>query len=283
MKKSQIYNIGKDFWISNNNIDNIIINIIELTKTQLFLIDEIEDKYLQSITKDFERFKNWESIEYIINKANFYSLDFYVDNRVLIPRNPTEILVDKALESIINYENLTLIDVWTWSSCIAISILKNTDKIKYSYVLDISEKALEVSEINLKKYFLENKITQIKSNLLQKILGETDYKISDNIIITANLPYIKDKDFKNIDKNTLKYEPKIALFWWEKTWFEIYENLIHQCLILKKQNPFKKIILFIEIWFDQFEYSKNYLKNLWLNWNYYNDNNWINRCLRIKF
>ncbi len=176
-----------------------------------------------------------------------------------------------------------MIDIWTWSSCIAISILKNTKKIKYAYVLDISEKALEVSKKNLEKHNLQNKIIQIKSNLLQKILLKEEYKLSNTIVITANLPYIKDWDYENMDKQTLKYEPKIALFWWKKTWFELYENLIYQCFVLKKQNPDKKIVLFIEIWFDQYKYSKNYLKKKWLVWIFFKDNNWINRCVKIKF
>ena len=303
MKKSNLYKIGDDFWINQNNIENIIKNITNLSKTELFLSEEIPDKHIQQIKNNFERLNAWEPIEYIINNAQFYSLDFYVDNKVLIPRNDTEIMVDKALETIVNItppssitfqstplekgrwnnENITLIDIWTWSSCIAISILKNTNKIKYSYVIDISSKALEVSKINLEKHSLTKKIIQIKSNLLQKLLWVTGYKISENIIITANLPYIKNKDFKNMDINTIKYEPSLALFWWEKTWFEIYENLIHQCQTLNKQFSNSKITLFIEIGFDQFDYSKQYLENIWLKWDYYKDNCWINRCIKIKF
>jgi release factor glutamine methyltransferase len=50
-------------------------------------------------------------LEYIINNAEFYSLDFFVDLRVLIPRNDTEIMVDKAIDTILEYETSTLIDV----------------------------------------------------------------------------------------------------------------------------------------------------------------------------
>lgn len=283
MKKSQIYEIWKDFWINSNIIEKIIINSTKLSKTQLFLSEEIWDIYYEEIFNNLNRVKSWEPIEYILNKAEFYSLDFFVDSRVLIPRNDTEIMVDKALDSIINNENSTLIDIWTWSSCIAISILKNTNKIKYAYVIDISKKALEVSLINLKKHFLDKKVIQIKSNLLEKILQDNEYKITDNIVITANLPYIKNKDYSNMDIETIKYEPKIALYWWEKTWFEIYENLIYQCKKLKNINLNKKITLFIEIWFDQYEYSKNYLEQNLLKWIYYSDNSWINRCVKIKF
>jgi len=85
-----------------------------------------------------------------------------------------------------------------------------------------------------------------------------------------------------MDENTIKYEPKLALYWWEKTWFELYESLIHQCITLKKQFQNKKIILFIEIWFDQYKYSKQYLENIWLQWDYFKDNGWIIRCIKIN-
>jgi methylase of polypeptide subunit release factors len=115
----------------------------------------------------------------------------------------------------------------------------------------------------------------------------------ESIIITANLPYIKNWDFKNMSFKTLKYEPKMALFWWKNTGFELYEKLINEIIKLKiyksrnlinhKQSDFKVIILFIEIWFDQYEYSKKYLENLWLKYEYFKDNTWIYRCIKINF
>jgi release factor glutamine methyltransferase len=50
-------------------------------------------------------------LEYILENAEFYSLDFFVDNRVLVPRNDTEIMVDKAIEKIVELDNSTLIDI----------------------------------------------------------------------------------------------------------------------------------------------------------------------------
>jgi len=70
-------------------------------------------------------------------------------------------MVDKAIDEIVNQNNITLIDIGTGSGCIPISILKNTEKIKKCYVIDISKKALEISKINITKYNLDNKITQI--------------------------------------------------------------------------------------------------------------------------
>jgi len=262
------------------NRELIIRKITGLSKEQLFLnppLNPLPNKEGKLFDEYMDRLSKWEPIEYIVNNAVFYGLDFYVDNRVLIPRNDTEVMVDLVLK-----ENKTsiLIDVWTGSSCIPISILKNVDNISNCYVVDISDEALEVSKINIEKYNLEDKIIQLKWDLLKPFLSNNNYKLEKNIIITANLPYIKDKDYKNMDKSVIEYEPRIALYWWKKTWFELYQKLIKQCLELKKNH---NITLFIEIGFDQKQVAKDFLEDLWLKYEIFKDNWGIYRCVRVKF
>lgn len=281
MKKIEIFKIWKDLWLETNKIEKILQKITNTTKSQLFLLDKIDVSYLETIKKSFNKLVTGEPIEYIINNAEFYSLDFYVNSNVLIPRNDTEIMVDKAIETIIKYNWVSLIDIGTWSSCIAISILKNSSKVTNCYAIDISKKALEVSKINIEKHWLNNKIIQINSDLLKCFHWKNDFVLNKNVIITANLPYIKNEDFENMDKETIKYEPALALFWWKDTWFELYEKLIKECFKLKNIYNIKSLILFIEIWFDQKEHSSKYLTNLWLEHYYYKDNWWIERCIKI--
>lgn len=210
----------------------------------------------------------------------FYSLPFYVDKRVLIPRNDTEILVDKALKNIL--ESDLLIDIWTWSWAIAIAINKNIS-LKETFWLDISKEALEVAKINLEINNLSNKIKLVNSDLLEVFL-ENKIKLNNkDIIFTANLPYIKNWDFQNMDKEVLDLEPHIALFGWEKTWFEMYEKLIWQIIKLTEKSNLNKVILFIEIWFDQYDYSNQYLSNLWLKFEYFKDLNNIYRVIKVIF
>ena len=270
---------------NNKNINLIIQKITGLTKGQLFLNPEVNPKFDKDIEKSIKRFDEWEPIEYIINNAEFYSLDFYVDNRVLIPRDDTEIMVDLAIETIVSLNKVTLIDVWTWSSCIPISILENTNLVDNTYVIDISDKALEVSKINIEKHGFTKKIEQVKTSLLNSLSSsrEREYKFNKNIIITANLPYIKDDDFSNIDKETMEFEPALALYWWKETWFELYEKLIDQCIEIKKVNEIKKLVLFIEIGFDQKEYCEKYINKMLLKCKIFKDNSGVERCVRIEF
>lgn len=280
MKKNDLIKKYTDLWLKISHLNDIIQAELDISKSGLFLIDEIEEKKIKLIEKKIGRLKKGEPIEYIINKSNFFSIDFYIDNRVLIPRNDTEIMVEQAIKEIKKYNDILLIDVWTWSSCIPISISKNTS-LNEILVIDISKDALKVSKKNIIKHNLKNKIKQINWDLLEDIIkNKFKYK---NLIITANLPYIKNDDFENMSKETIAFEPSIALFWWEKTGFELYENLINQILSLKNDNNFENIILFIEIWFDQYDYTKNYFKKHNLKHEYFKDNFWINRCIKIVF
>ena len=283
MKKTELYKIWRNSRLESKKMEQILLKITDLSKSQLFLLDEIEEKHLKDIKSAFHRLEEWEPLEYIINKAEFYSQDFYVDSRVLVPRNDTEIMVDKAIETLLDYDWITLIDVWTWSSCIAISILKNTNKINNCYVIDISDNALDVSKKNINKHNLDKKIKQIQWDLIKEILWNTDYELNKNIIITANLPYIKNEDFWNIDKETMEFEPALALYGWKETWFELYEQLIREATQLKSLNNLNSLTLFIEIGFDQKEYSEKYLKNLNLKFEIFKDNSDIERCIKIEF
>lgn len=249
--------------------------ITGLSKEQLFLSSPQLSNEQQDILDNFiERFNTWEPIEYMINSTNFYGLDFFVDNRVLIPRDDTEILVKEAIHTIQSKEISCLYDIWTGSWAIALSITKNCPQLQHITAIDISKKALEVSSLNREKHQLIDKVTLLESNLLENIS-----KLSETCIITANLPYIKDSDHENMDLETITYEPDLALYGWKETWFELYETLIAEILERKWTNT---IYLFIEIGFDQYAYSKKYLTNKWLNFEYFKDSGWIQRCIKIE-
>lgn len=253
-----------------------------LSKSQLFLCNSLPRINNQWIEKITELWEKKYPFEYIIQKAEFYWLELYVDERVLIPRNDTEIMVDSAINKINSYTSeITYLDIWTWSSCIPIAVLKNINKnnIYKSYVIDISNDALEVSKINLKAHLLTDTVQQLQWSLLEPAAS----KLTDtDLVITANLPYIKDNDYINMDKETVQYEPDLALYWWKDTWFELYETLINQLRNIKKEKNIQNIFLFIEIWFDQERYSQEYLKKLWFTYNLHTDNWWITRCIEIN-
>lgn len=280
MLKQEIYSQLSDYF-DNYQISEILSQHTGFTKNQLFFCEEIKNFSLQDLDKYISQAKQAIPFEYIIQKAEFYNLDFFVDNRVLIPRNDTEIMVDCVLNLLHKNKSSrpVLFDIWTGSSCIPIAVLQNTKNISQCFVVDISQKALEVSKINIHKYNLENHISQYHGSLLEPLLSQ---KLKNSeIIITANLPYIKDKDFENMSPETIQNEPSSALYWGPVTWFELYEKLISQADTLQK-SQWCIINLFIEIGFDQSQYAQNYLQKIWKEYWVYKDNSWIDRCIAIK-
>ena len=208
----------KKYWIKSEILDLILMKNLKISKKELFLIDEIDKKFIKSIEIDLEKFKKWVPIEYILEKANFFWIDFFVDNRVLIPRNDTEILVSECLK-LDNIDNFLIIDIWTWSSAILASIVQNTNIKKWIWI-DISKEALEVAKKNIKNLKLEKKVILLKSDLLEILLRDSKSSSEwhlwgevifwKNLLITANLPYIKENDFKNMSKEVIQFEPNFS-------------------------------------------------------------------------
>lgn len=148
-------------------------------------------------------------------QTNFYGRDFYVDKNVLTPRPETEQIIDEVLilcgkpilpgvkpkKSVLNPNNLTILDVGTGSGCIAITLKKELPTTTI-YASDVSREAIKIAQKNARN--LGASIHTIISYLLQKVNITPD-------IIVANLPYV-DKSWDWLDQESLKEDPDLALF-----------------------------------------------------------------------
>ncbi len=285
MKKQEYFDAGIAAGLKPSQIEGVLCQVLGITKEELYTTRVISASYIYKVQQAFYKINSWISEEYTLWKASFYSRDFSVDSRVLIPRNDTELLVEKALKEIhldTRVNNTFYIDVGTGSACIPISIVKEMHPLKFEkvFALDISSQALELAKKNILQHnvdFIELRKSDILSDVFhEKILH------GKNIFITANLPYIKNGDYKNMDKSVISQEPSIALYGGEKTGFELYEKLIKQCFQLKEIHKLKNIELFIEIGFDQYEISKNFLQDLGLWFEYFRDDANIYRVIHIE-
>lgn len=173
---------------------------IEYQKIPLHLSDEAD--ITEDINHKLQRLADGEPLAYVINNKTFYGLDFYVDSRVLIPRPETEILAETALSYMKSMTSPVVLDICTGSGCIP-SVLLSERPDAYADVLDISGKALEVSDINLKKY-ASGRYGLIKADAFSCTFSKT-YDI-----VTCNPPYLSENEWVKSDKS-LKYEPKNAL------------------------------------------------------------------------
>ena len=188
----------------NNNLSKELIFYLKeklgLSDISIFIEDyKLSKEEKNSINYFIEQKKNGVPLDYILQNSSFYNSDFFVDERVLIPRPETEILVDY-----INNLNLTpgikILDAGVGSGCIGASLAKVNPK-TIVYGLDNSFDVLQVANINKKKLELDN-FYLINSKWLNSLKENTF-----NIVV-SNPPYIAPFD-SHLDK--LKHELISAL------------------------------------------------------------------------
>lgn len=181
---------------------------------------ELESGLADRFWSLFDRFCAGEPVAYITGRKEFYGLDFYVDDRVLIPRPETELLVAKVLEAARQMEEqVKILDVGTGSGCIAIALAKNLLRAKIVGV-DIAAGALEVANKNANAHGVTDRVTFMTSDLLSDVGGPFE-------IVVANLPYIGKKKYNFLSKAPFDYEPHVAFFGGENGLF-LYERLFEQ-------------------------------------------------------
>ena len=167
---------------------------IYLNKEKIFT--DSEDILIENFIK---KKKEGIPLDYILNSTKFYEEEFYVDERVLIPRPETELLVDY----INNYDfprKIKILDAGTGSGCIGISIATKNPKFEV-YGSDYAINSLNVAKINKKNLDVAN------FHLIQADWLCCFHEKSFDVII-SNPPYIAEED---PHLNDLKHEPYQAL------------------------------------------------------------------------
>lgn len=142
-------------------------------------------------------------IQYLLHKAFFYGLPFYVNPHVLIPRPETELLVEKALAFI--KPGMSVLDVGTGPGTIAIALShKLGDSVRITAV-DVSEPALKVAKINQKTLN-----TSVDFRPAGDLFAPVDGERFD--LIVSNPPYIDEALKPTLEPEVLWHEPSGALF-----------------------------------------------------------------------
>ncbi len=173
-------------------------------------------------------------LAYIFGRKEFYARDFLVTPAVLIPRVETESIIN-LVKQLKLPESPRLVEVGTGSGCVAITL-----KLEFpeSEVIasDVSEPALEIAWQNSLYHHAEIEFYQ--SNLFRDFeFNRVDCFADDKYnlelddrhfdVVVANLPYV-NPDWEWLDKTTLSYEPKRALYSTTKNGLSFYERFFKE-------------------------------------------------------
>ena len=225
---SDIMGVTREFLIVNNHV-NIPENIIK--------------KYNVAIKRRINR----EPVAYITGKKEFWNEDFVVNNTTLIPRPETELLIYKVINFFKN-KRINILDIGTGTGCILLSILKELSFSRGTGI-DIVAKAIKTAKLNSKNLNLLN-----RSKF--KICDLNKYNTGKYDLIVSNPPYIASKDIKNLSKDIINYEPKIALNGGIDG-LDLIKKVIYISDRLLKRNG----LLALEIGFNQYQKVSSILRN----------------------
>lgn len=142
-------------------------------------------------------------VAYLTNKAYFCDLEFYVDERVLIPRSPISELIQNHFTPMLAHEPSRIMDLCTGSGCIGIACAFAFPDAEVDLV-DISTGALEVAEINIQDHGVEQQVIPMRSDLFND-LPAVKYDL-----IVSNPPYVDEEDMNSLP-DEYRHEPELGL------------------------------------------------------------------------
>lgn len=215
--------------LQNSEIEAILSFVIQKSKEFLYTYPEkkISLKEYNLYQRLVQKRENNTPLAYILGEKEFYNLNFKVNKNVLIPRPETELIIDEVLKikEINKDKSVNIIDIGTGSGCIIVTLAKLiTNKMNF-FGLDIDKKALKIAKENSILNNVDTKINFIYSDLFSFFTKNKDKLASINII-TANLPYLTNKEFKA--EKSIQEEPvkaliasKNGLYYYEKLFDEI--------------------------------------------------------------
>lgn len=243
---------------------------------------ELKDGFLlnncqkEKIEKDFCELLSFKPVQYITNVAPFFGHDFYVDERVLIPRFDTELIVEEALKVL--YPGDHVIDICSGSGCIGIS-LAYEKPIDISF-LDISEKAKEVLDINYDRIlrntdsYINRECQFYRTDILTEPVPVGTQSMD---VVVSNPPYIAKEAVGHLDRNVLE-EPLLALCGGEDG-LDFYRPIAKEAFRILKKNGY----VFLECGIGQSEEISDILSGSgFVETEVIKDYNGINRLVKSK-
>jgi release factor glutamine methyltransferase len=238
LKEAEIDNYRKEAEI-------LVSEIFGLSSIELFIEEhEPGTRQIQALEEALDKRCRHVPLAYIFNKASFYGSEFYIDERVLIPRPETEILVE-SVSNFLNSNKLsdkTVVDIGTGCGNIAISLTKHLSSCKIM-ATDICPQAIEVARKNIKNFGFEANITLLEGDLFAALKGY-EGKID---VVVSNPPYISEVEMNGLSAEVSR-EPYISLYGGQDG-LDLYRRFFQKAATYLSKNG----LMVLEIGYNQAE------------------------------
>jgi release factor glutamine methyltransferase len=197
------YLSGKQIDAARLEAELLLAATLNLDRVGLYVNFErpLDAAELAAFREKVRRRAQREPVQYILGKAEFWSLTFNVSPAVLVPRADTEVLVEEALNRIEG--EARVLDVGTGSGVIAIALAREKPDIKVT-ALDCSEEALDVARGNAQRNGVAGRVSCLTGDLAKLPSGPFDLMVS-------NPPYIPTGEWAKLMPEVRIYEPRQAL------------------------------------------------------------------------
>ena len=181
----------------------MVEDALRMTRSDLIFEGDlsIEPAALNTLDGMLRRRLAGEPVQYILGSADFMGLRFFVDERVLIPRQDTETLVEAALIDVRGLHQCRVLDLCTGSGCVGLSVKSLAPQARVT-LTDISRDALEVARKNADALGLD--VTLRRGDLFEAV-GRERFDV-----VTANPPYIPRAELPQLQRE-VRFEPAMAL------------------------------------------------------------------------
>ena len=193
--------------------DNAWDEAQQLVLNALYLPADVPEAMYQSRLTDVEktrvvhfiqeRLGSRKPVAYLTNSSWFCGLEFYVDERVIVPRSPIGELISQQFNGLISTSPKRILDMCTGSGCIAIACAVAFPDAEVDAV-DLSLDALDVAQINIERHQLSHRVFPISSDLFNDI-PQDKYDL-----IVTNPPYVDQEDLDDMPEE-FHFEPELAL------------------------------------------------------------------------
>jgi release factor glutamine methyltransferase len=184
----------------------LIAHALGCTRVQLYTgFDKpLGDEELAKIRGLIKRRLAGEPIAYLVGEQEFWSLPFWVDGSVLIPRHDTETVIQVVLDGVDRAAALRVADICTGSGALAVTLARELRAARV-IATDLSPAAAAVAQRNAERHGVSDRLEVRVGDLLAPLAGEDAFDV-----IVSNPPYIPSGDIAGLSPE-VRHEPRMAL------------------------------------------------------------------------